>query len=84
MEIDESLLEPLPLDGFEVARVRLHAGGPPFSEVRLGAEKYRYDRSYPVKGHGANLPRYLREQMASGKKPLVIERVDRFYVYLTS
>jgi hypothetical protein len=84
MEIDESLLDPLPLDGFEVARVRLHGGGPPYSEVRLGGDEYRYDRSYPVKGYGANLPRYLREQMASGKKPLVIERVDRFYLYLTS
>jgi hypothetical protein len=83
MEIDESLLEPLALDGFDVPLVRLHSGPPPSSEVRLGANEYRYDRSYPVTGYGANLPRYLKEQMASGKQPLVIERVDRLYIYLT-
>jgi hypothetical protein len=36
-----------------------------------------------VKGHGANLPDFLRDRMAAGKKPLLIERTDRFYVYLS-
>lgn len=84
MEINESQLDPLPLDGLEVPRLRLHAGPPPASAIKFGAHEYHYDRSYPIKGHGANLPRYLREQMNAGKKPLVVERVDRFYVYLTS
>ena len=82
-ELDESQLDPLPLDGLLVPRVRLTTGEPvPHSQVRLGGQEYRYERSYPVKGHSASLPRYVREQLAAGKKPLVIERPERYLVYL--
>jgi hypothetical protein len=81
LELDESLLEPLPLDGMEVPRIRVH-GPPPFTQAKLGEQEYRYERSFPVKGHGAKLPDFIREQLAAGKKPLVLERELRFYVYL--
>lgn len=79
--LDESTLEPLPLDGLEVPCIRLF-GPPPYTEAKLGKQEYRYERSYPVQGHSANLPNFIREQIAAGKSPLLIEREDRFYVYL--
>jgi hypothetical protein len=82
LELDELELEPLPLDGMEVPRIRVY-GPPPFSQARLGEQEYRYERSFPVKGHGANLPNFIREQTSAGKIPLVLEREDRFYIYLS-
>jgi len=82
LELDDSRLEPLPLDGMEVPRILLHEGGPPHSQVRFNGREYRYSRSFPIKGHGASLPRFIREQLDAGKTPLVLERTERFYVYL--
>jgi hypothetical protein len=81
LELDEMQLDVLPLDGMEVPRIRLH-GPPPYSEAKLGETQYRYERSFPIKGHGAKLPNFIREQMAAGKTPLILERDTRFYVYL--
>ena len=81
LELDETELEPLALDGMEVPRIRVY-GPPPFTEARLGSHDYRYERSFPVKGHGANLPNFIREQMAAGRIPLVLERENRFLIYL--
>jgi hypothetical protein len=81
LELDDTELETLPLDGMEVARIRVH-GPPPFTEARLGERDYRYERSFPVRGHGANLPNFLREQMDAGRTPLVLERENRFLIYL--
>ena len=84
LELDDVDLEPLVLDGMEVARIRHHDDVPPYTTLRFDGQEYQYERSFPIKGHGANLPNFLRERMAAGKKPLLIERVDRFYVYLAS
>jgi hypothetical protein len=81
LELDELELEPLPLDGLEVPRIHFH-GPPPFTQAKLGDREYQYERSFPVKGHGANLPNFIREQMAAGKTPLILERENRFYIYL--
>ena len=37
--------------------------------LKFGGQEYHYERSFPVKGHGASLPNFLREQLAAGKKP---------------
>ena len=81
LELDETQLDTLALDGMEVPRIRLH-GPPPYTEAMLGDTEYRYEKSFPVKGHGAELPNFIREQMAAGKTPLILERETRFYVYL--
>jgi hypothetical protein len=80
--IQEDELEPFPMDGIVVAWIKLTEPEPPEVELKVGEQAYRYARSYPIKGHSAVLPGYLREQLATGKKPLLIERPDRFYVYL--
>lgn len=82
LELEDVDLEPLVLDGLEVPRIRYY-GPPPFTTLRFDGVDYQYERSFPVKGHGANLPDFLRDRMAAGKKPLLIERTDRFYVYLS-
>ena len=81
LEIEDTLLEPFPVDGFVVPLIRMTTGGLPEVEVLVGGDDYVYDRSYPIKGYSAVMPRYLREQIAAGKKPLLIERPDRLYVY---
>jgi hypothetical protein len=81
---EDSLMEPLPLDGLTVPVVRMTTGGLPTAQVQLGDQVYEYERSYPIKGYSAVLPRYLNEQMAAGRKPLLIERPDRFYLYFAT
>lgn len=81
LDLDEAQVVPYAVDG-EVPRVRLTRGEPPSVDVRLGGREYRYERSFPIKGHAAVMPRYLREQAAAGKDLLIIERPDRFYIYV--
>jgi hypothetical protein len=82
LELEDVDLEPLALDGMEVPRIYYHEGPPPFSMLRFDGQEYEYARSFPIKGHGATLPNFLRDRMGEGKKPLLIERTDRFLVYL--
>jgi hypothetical protein len=82
-EIDDALLETYEEAGLLLPALRLTGGGPPQVELLVGGQLYRYQRSFPIKGHSAVMPAYLREQLNDGKKPLVVERPDRFYVYLS-
>jgi hypothetical protein len=54
---------------------------PPKVHIEVGEQSYHYERSFPIKGHSAVLPPYLAEQMGTGRKPLLIERPTRYYVY---
>ena len=82
---DETELDALQLDDdLEIPRIRLTMEqSPPYHEIKVGNQAYRYERSYPIKGHGATLPRFAREQLAAGKQTLVVERRDRFLVYVS-
>ena len=84
LEFDDAALEGFPADGLQVPLIRMTAGGLPTVAIRIGSQEYQYDRSYPIKGHSAVMPAYLREQVAAGKRPLLIERPDRFYVYFAA
>jgi hypothetical protein len=82
VEFETSDIDYFEIDGMMVPEIRMTMGEtPPLVEVKVGEQAYRYDRSVPIKGHSAHLPKYLREQMAAGKQPLLIERPDRIYVY---
>lgn len=81
-QFDVSEIEGFPVDLISVPRIRMTTEPmPPDTEIRVGDQGYIYERSIPIKGHSAHLPKYLNEQIAAGKQPLIIERVDRFYVY---
>lgn len=67
----------------EIPRIRLTLGEPtPYHQVRVGEQSYQYEKSYPIKGHSATLPRFVRQQLGEGRKPLLIERPTRYLVYL--
>jgi hypothetical protein len=80
-EYDDTLLEPFDLDGLTVPLLRLTAGDVPAVDIKVGGLEFHYDRSYPLTGYGAVLPKYVMEQVAAGKKPLLVERPERYYVY---
>jgi hypothetical protein len=83
IEFDEDQLELLPVDGMYLPRIRLTLGEDvPYFQVKVGGQAYQYEKSYPIKGHSATLPKWAREAMAAGRKPLIIERPTRFLVYL--
>ena len=66
LELEDTELEPFALDGgLVVPLIRMTTGGLPEVEVTVGEDEFVYDRSYPIKGHSAVLPKYLREQMAA-------------------
>jgi hypothetical protein len=77
-------LETFPVDGLMVPLVRMTSGPIPTVQVRVDGRDYQYDRSYPIKGYAAIMPSYLKEQVAGGKRALLIERPDRFYLYFGS
>lgn len=82
LQFEDSDLDGFSVDALTVPRVRMTAmDTPPDTEIRVGDHAYVYERSVPIKGHSAHLPRYLNEQIAAGKQPLLLERSDRFYVY---
>jgi hypothetical protein len=82
-EFEDTEIEPFRLDEMYVPLIRLTSGGPPRADLMVGDEAFHYDRSYPIKGHSAVMPAYVRSLVAAGKKPLIIERSDRFYIYTT-
>ncbi len=53
------------------------------TRVSLGGEEYAWQSSVIIRGHGAVLPARIRDLQASGKKVLIIEREDRYYVFVS-
>lgn len=82
MELSDARMEVYSIEGVYVPVIKQTIEpSPPKVEIVVEGQTYKYDRSYPIKGHSAMLPPYLRAQMSAGKAPLLIERPDRFYVY---
>ena len=68
VEFEEDQLEPLPLDGMYLPRIRLTLGeDAPYFQVKVGEQAYQYEKSYPIKGHSATLPKFARE--GHGRRP---------------
>ena len=84
LEFEDTETEPFPADRLLVPMIRMTSGGLPSAEIKVGDQEYRYDRSYPYKGHSAVMPGFLKEQVAAGRQPLLLERPDRIYVYFAT
>jgi hypothetical protein len=84
LEFEDSALEPFAMDGFQVPLLKMNHLEVPSAEIVVGGEKFRYARSFPIKGYGAIMPGYLRGQLDAGKRPLVAERLNRYFVYLAA
>jgi hypothetical protein len=52
------------------------------TRLKLGTRDYVWNSSMPAKGWGAMMPDKIRELRAAGREPLVVERGDRYYIYV--
>lgn len=82
LEIDPSLIGALDLGAFEVPYVDLETAPAIHTHLRVGDTEYVYDRSYPIQGHSAVMPGEVMELLQQGRKVLVVERSERYYLYL--
>ena len=83
MEIDYSDLGTLDLDGMWVPFIDLVDAGFLPTRLTVSGAQYDWESSILVKGHGAVLPGKVRALRASGKKPLIVERDDRYFVFVS-
>jgi hypothetical protein len=81
---DDLELEPLSVENLTLPLLRLNDIDLPATLITVGGDEYQYDRSYPIKGYGAIMPPYVSEQIAAGRKPLVVERLNRYYLYFAT
>ncbi len=84
LELDPSQLGSLELQGAWVPYVNLYDIDFLPSELKLGNVEYRYNSSFLVRGHGATMPGKINELRASGKQPIIVERSDRYYVFVAA
>ncbi len=82
LEIELSLMGSLELEGVDVAYVNLQQLAAIPVRLRVAGTEYTYDRSFPVHGHSAVLPKAIAE-LEEGRRVLVAERQERYLVYLT-
>ncbi len=83
MEIDPAQLGTLDLDDMWVPYLDMHDADFIPSEVKMVNDEYAFKQSFNIFGHGAVMPQAIRQFRAEGKKPIVIERDNRYYVYVT-
>jgi hypothetical protein len=83
LEIDAAQLGTLELDGTWVPYIDLHDAEFMPTRLKVVRDEYGFESSMIIQGHGAVLPQKIRELKSAGKKPLVVERGDRYYIYAT-
>lgn len=83
MEIDPTRLGTLELDGAWIPYVDLYDAEFLPTRIKVGADDYAFRQSIIIKGHGAVLPQAISALRAEGKRPVIVERSDRYYVFVT-
>ena len=83
LEVGSPRIGTLELEALAVPYVDLEDEALVPSKLRIGDVDYAYDRSYPIKGHSAIMPGAVSELIAQGRKVLVAERGERYYLYLS-
>ena len=83
LEIDPARLGTLELDGLWVPYIDLIDEDFLPMRVKIGRDEYGFESSIVILGHGAVLPHKVRTLRSAGKKPVIIERPERYYVYVT-
>jgi hypothetical protein len=84
LEIPPERLGTLELDGLWAPYIDLVDLDFLPTRVTIGNDEYAFESSIIIFGHGAVLPAKVRDLRASGRKPVIIEREDRYYVYVTA
>lgn len=82
LQIDGSLIGSLELENADAPYVNLQDQPFIHTRLRVGETEYTYDRSYPIKGHSATLPGAIADLQSEGRRLLVAERNDRYYLYV--
>lgn len=83
LEINPADLGSLALDGMWAAYIDMAEADFMPTRLKLGAYEYAFASSIIISGHGAVLPGRLRSVRDSGKKALIAERDDRYYLYVS-
>jgi len=83
LEIDPSTLGTLEVDGFWVPYLDLYDVDFLPTRLKMVNDEYAFKNSVPRSGHGAILPQELRELRAEGKRAIIVEREDRYYVFVS-
>jgi hypothetical protein len=84
VELDARNLGTLELDGGWVPYMDLNGESFLPRKVTVANNEYLFDRSFTIFGHSATMPQAIRDLRAQGKRPLIIEREDRYCVFVTS
>ena len=53
------------------------------TRLKLGQDEYAWHSSTIIRGHGAELPAKIRDLRSAGKKPIIVEREGRYYVFVS-
>ena len=83
MELDPSELGTLDLDGAWVPYADLQDADFMPARLHVGKDEYAYSSSIIIMGHGALLTQRIPDIRGSGKEPIIVERGDRYYVFVT-
>jgi hypothetical protein len=83
VDIDPSQLGTLNMDGIWASYIDLDNAEIAPARIRIGADEYAWESSIIVQGHSAVLPQHIRDLRASGKKTIIAEREERYYVYVS-
>jgi hypothetical protein len=83
VELDPSQLGTLDLDEQWVPYFDDNDGTFIPTRIQVGADEYAFNSSVNIFGHGAILPQRIRDLRTAGKTPIVIERKNRYYVFVS-
>ncbi len=82
LQIREADLGHLEVDDMRLLYVDLYDLDFVPTRIMVGEREFTYQRSFPVRGHGAIMPPYVRSLIDEGRVPLIVERNERYYVYV--
>jgi hypothetical protein len=82
LEIDPSQLGTLDMGGYWVPYLNLQDLDFVPTRITMARDEYDFKKSAPTLGHGAVLPDELRAARDAGKKTVIVERGDRYYLFV--
>lgn len=82
VDVDPAAIGTFELAGRELPYVDLEEAPAIHTRLRSGDVQYVYQRSFPLKGHSAVMPEAIAELQAKGCRILIVERNERYLVYV--
>ncbi len=83
LEVDPNELGTLDIEAdVWVPYLDLHDAAMVPTRLKLGERDYVWNSSMLVKGWGAMMPGKIRELREAGHEPLIVERGDRYYIFV--